>query len=729
MPDQGAAPAAPLDAIGHLLAELRRLDLILWQHVREGGFPEGQADAPNAPPMDPQGPSGARGDPGALLEEHTERLRAAVQASRAAGARLPLIALCERLELDPLSIGVLMLALAPHVDRHYERVYGWLQGDAARTAPRMDLALQVFGGTPAERLALRGVFRPDAPLLRSGFVRLVDPPDQPAVSDLSRVLWVSPRLLRFLTDQPAAEPEVEAARAREPLPPPTSSLLGALGRFAAVWARRERPGPVGVLRSEDPAAALASAAAIAGRAGAPALLVDLAAPGASRHAVERVIEASLDEARLLGALAALSGFDELAGPAREAALGAAVAQLGRFDGACLLIAREAPDLRHELRRRPVLVLDAPLPEVDERAALWAAQLGDRPDTRPHLPDIARLYRLGSGQIRDAARMVETLDVAEGPSPSHLRTASQAQSRQGLGELAQRVPERGAWGDLVLPPPSVRRLRSIVDHLRHRDTVFRAWGLGSKVASWRGVTAMFAGPPGTGKTLSASLIAQALGLPLFRIDLAGVVSKYIGETEKNLDRVFRAAYRSNAVIFFDEADALFGKRTEVKDAHDRYANVETSYLLQKLELFEGLAVLATNLKKNIDPAFMRRIDVLVDFPFPSVESRLRLWQTLLPAEMPREAGLDLAFLAERFELSGGHIKNAVQAAALAAAAEESAVGMRHLVQGVRWELQKQGKLAAAGDFGPYADLLPEQHGEGEGAEERPEVVHSRAGRRR
>jgi SpoVK/Ycf46/Vps4 family AAA+-type ATPase len=377
----------------------------------------------------------------------------------------------------------------------------------------------------------------------------------------------------------------------------------------------------------------------------------------------------------------------------------------------------------------VLVLDAPLPDAPERADLWARALPQRAGEQAQLHEIACLYRLGSGQISDAARMVETLDEAVGPSPAHLRAASQAQCRHGLGQLAQRVPAWGAWDDLVLPPQSLRRLRSIIDFMRHRDTVYRAWGLGEKVASWSGVIAMFAGPPGTGKTLSASLIAEALGLELFRIDLAGVVSKYIGETEKNLDRVFRAAYRSNAVLFFDEADALFGKRTEVKDAHDRYANVETSYLLQKLESFEGLAVLATNLKKNIDPAFMRRIDVLVDFPFPDAATRLRLWEALIPKQMPREAGLDIGFLAERFELAGGPIQNAVQAAALTAAAEGGAVGMKHLLQGVRWELQKQGKLATTTSFGSYAGLLAEQEDEIEGANGARPALPSRAARRR
>jgi hypothetical protein len=716
-----AEQPALLDPVGHLLGEMHRLDLILWAYARAAGHAMPAGGVAPALPDD--------ADPRAMLQQHAAHMQEAVDAACTAGVRLPLLELCRHLQLDAQSLAALMLGLAPHVDRHYERVYAWLQRDPPSTAPRLDLALQVFGGPPAERLALRERFRPGAPLMRSGFVRLVDPPEPSGGYELSQVLWVSPRLLRFLTDQPGAEPEVEAVRAREPLPPPTRSLLEAVSRFECVWAPERRPGPIGVLRSEDPEAALAAGVTLAARAGVPALPVDLARPGASRYPVERVIEAVFAEAQLLGALAALAGLDELDDRARENALAAVVAQLAHLEGACLLVTREPPDLRHELARRPVLVLDAPLPDAGERAELWSLHVGDRADTRPLLPDLARSFRLGSGQIRDAARMVAALDLAEGPSPSHLPAASQAQCRHGLGQLAQRVRPWGTWEDLVLPPASIRRLRSIIDFLRHGDTVFREWGLGSKVASWGGVTAMFAGPPGTGKTLSASLIAQALGLELFRIDLAGVVSKYIGETEKNLDKVFRAAYRSNAILFFDEADALFGKRTEVKDAHDRYANVETSYLLQKLESFDGLAVLATNLKKNIDAAFMRRIDVLVDFPFPSVASRLQLWMTHLPPDVPRDPGLDLPFLAEQFELSGGHIKNAVEAAALTAAAEGVPVAMAHLLLGVRWELQKQSKLTPSSAFGRYADLVVGHDGEPEPAEPEARLLRAPATRRR
>lgn len=718
-----AQTATVLDPSSHLLAEMRRLDLILWQYARDSGR-EGnpKVDVPRAKGSDID-------DPTALLEAHALWLRHSVELTRQAGVQLPLIELCRNLRLDAIEIGIVMLALAPHVDRHYERVYAWLQGDPAWTAPRLCLAAELFGSATGGGLALREYFAPLAPLLRTRFLRLLEPNNASDSSDLSKVLAASPRLLRFLTNQTGAEPEVEAVRARGPLPQPTAAVVEVMRRYGAMWKRDERPSPIAILQSEDDGAVLAGAAALAKEVGTKPLLIDLARPSAVRYPIERIVEAVLDEARLIDGIAVLAGLDQLEERAKTAALSALLSELERFDGPCIVVTRSSPDLRHELRHRSVLVCEVPLPEARERTALWTRELTGRPDTAPHLSEIGSRYLLGSGQIRDAARMVKTLDRSHSPSPEHLKTASRAQSRHGLGQLAQRVPSWGAWDNLVLPPDSIQKLRSIVDQVRHRERVFLNWGLSAKVSSWRGVTTMFAGPPGTGKTLSASLIADALGLELFRIDLARVVSKYIGETEKNLDQVFRAAYRSNAVLFFDEADALFGKRTEVKDAHDRYANVETSYLLQQLEAFEGLVVLATNLKKNVDQAFMRRIDVLVDFPFPNIENRRKLWEALMPAQMPRAADLDLGFLAERFELAGGHIKNIIQAAALQAATEDMSVGMKHLILGLRWELHKQGKIAGRADFGPYADLVTDLSDDGTPAISVVEVRRSREVRSR
>jgi SpoVK/Ycf46/Vps4 family AAA+-type ATPase len=224
-------------------------------------------------------------------------------------------------------------------------------------------------------------------------------------------------------------------------------------------------------------------------------------------------------------------------------------------------------------------------------------------------------------------------------------------------------------------------------------------------SGRGLTALFSGGSGTGKTLAAEVVAHALGLDLYRIDLSRIVSKYIGETERNLDRVFGAAASVQGLLFFDEADALFGRRSEVKDAHDRYANIEIGYLLQKLEEFDGIAILATNLHGNLDTAFIRRLQFHVDFPFPDEEQRRRIWERHLPREAPVGSDVDLGFLARQFRLSGGHIRNVALAAAVMAADDQTTIDMRHLMRAVRRELQKAGRSCLEAEFGPfYADAV-------------------------
>jgi SpoVK/Ycf46/Vps4 family AAA+-type ATPase len=222
---------------------------------------------------------------------------------------------------------------------------------------------------------------------------------------------------------------------------------------------------------------------------------------------------------------------------------------------------------------------------------------------------------------------------------------------------------------------------------------------------RGVTALFAGATGTGKTMAAEIVARELGLELYKIDLAGVVSKYIGETEKNLDRVFTAAEDANVILFFDEADALFGKRSEVRDSHDRYANIEISYLLQKMDQYEGVAILATNLRENMDDAFVRRLQYVIEFSFPDEAHRLTLWSALFPPETPRADDLDFPFLAKQFRLTGGHIKNIVLGASYLAAGNGGRVEMSHLVRATWRECEKLGRAVTADDFGRYSGSVP------------------------
>ena len=240
-----------------------------------------------------------------------------------------------------------------------------------------------------------------------------------------------------------------------------------------------------------------------------------------------------------------------------------------------------------------------------------------------------------------------------------------------------------------------------DRAQHQTKVLSEWGFDSHLSMRKVINALFTGIPGTGKTMAAEALARELQLDLYKIDLSQIVSKYIGETEKNLDRIFTAAATSNAILLFDEADALFGKRSEVKDARDRYANIEIGYLLQKMEEYEGIAILTTNLGNNIDDAFTRRLSFIIGFPFPKEPERYQIWQHIFPDKTPRSADLDIEFMARRFEIAGGNIRNIALAAAFLAAAEGVEIGMSHLIRATRREYQKIGKIILDEDLGSYA----------------------------
>lgn len=315
---------------------------------------------------------------------------------------------------------------------------------------------------------------------------------------------------------------------------------------------------------------------------------------------------------------------------------------------------------------------------------WSAVFGDAPMAGRRLTaHQLHLAARAAGGVRDPAAALRRL------ASGHLE------------QLARRVRPERTWDDLVLPGSSSARLHELVDRYRSRDLVHGVWRLPEHPSP--GLVALFAGPSGTGKTMAAEIIAGSLGVDLFKVDVAAIVSKYIGETEKNLEAIFDASASSDLVLLFDEADALFGKRSEISDAKDRYANVEVSYLLQRLETFDGFVLLTTNLARNIDQAFLRRIHVTVEFPVPGPEDRRRIWERSL-AEAPL-VGVDLAEVAERFDLAGGSIRNAALTAAfLAARDERDAVGAEHVVQGVLVEFDKLGRLVDDEQFGPWAGLV-------------------------
>ena len=345
--------------------------------------------------------------------------------------------------------------------------------------------------------------------------------------------------------------------------------------------------------------------------------------------------------------------------------------------------------------REIAVLDGAAGPED-----WQREMGRDPDPA---------YRLSREQLRLVAAAAQADGGLVAPAVRRLAGGH-------LDGVAVRIRPRRGWTDLILPAEESTQLRELAARHRERDTVYGKWHFRSAPST--GVVALFAGPSGTGKTLAAEVVAGELGLDLYKVDLSAVVSKYIGETEKNLERIFGAAAAGDLVLFFDEADALFGKRSEVSDAHDRYANIEVAYLLQRLETYDGLVVLATNLQRNIDAAFSRRISVAVDFVPPEEPERRLIWQQAFPSTAPVAGDLDLGFLARQFKITGGVISNAALGAAFLAAAEDSPITMRHAVLSVKREFQKLGRLRTEKEFDRYWDLVTEPAVKGNAADVAP-----------
>ena len=332
-----------------------------------------------------------------------------------------------------------------------------------------------------------------------------------------------------------------------------------------------------------------------------------------------------------------------------------------------------------------------------RLALWREALGERGSAaiKATLEPIAEQFQLPHSAV---LRVAQRWHAAKGDA-QQLWQAARDEARQGLDGLAQRIDARATWADLVLPDAALVSLRTMASQLRQRTRVYQNWGFADSTSRGLGISALFSGGSGTGKTLAAEVLAHELQLDLYRIDLAALVSKYIGETEKNLARVFAAAEASGAILLFDEADALFGKRSEVKDSHDRYANIEVSYLLQRVETYRGLAILTTNLKQAIDPAFQRRIRFIVQFPFPDEAARAAIWERAFPPAAPL-GSLDIGKLM-RLSLSGGHIRNLALNAAFLAADEGSPITMTHLRSAAESEFAKLERPLPVADVGDWA----------------------------
>jgi hypothetical protein len=695
---EGTAPIPAIDpSLGYLAARLEVLEVRVRDAVdrrrasdpdpddrfRGLYIPDAMVDQllRGARPLFPPGAS-----PVAQADAMLAGIETAAASAEEGGPSIRWRRLARGFGLAPVDEELLLVALAPDLDPRFERLYAYLQDDVSRRRAGVGLALELATGMPGAT-PVRARLGPTSPLVGGGLI-IVEEAERPF---LTRSLRVPDRVAAHLVGDDAADPLVAAL---EVTPVPMLLAEGDLAlRAIEAGVRlvhvRDRPG----------SAAAAMVAGSLGSAGRPVLALDLARMGPLGDPAE-VAAAAARECRLRGSVL-------LAGPVDVLAERNAGAVRAFAEAPCPVVLVGARTWDPTWARDVPVLIEAPVPSVEHRTVAWRDALGAASAMGGDPGMLTLQFRLGPEQIVRAAQAARQQAAAEDRplEPADLRSGARAQNAAGLERLARRVHPRVAWDDLVLPTEVVDQLRELASRARFRDVVLDRWGMARASSTrGRGLTALFAGDSGTGKTMSAEVMAGELGLDLYVIDLSTVIDKYVGETEKNLDRIFSEADRVNGVLLFDEADAVFGKRSDVKDSHDRYANVEVAYLLQRMELFDGVAILTTNLRSNLDEAFTRRLDAVVDFPVPDEDDRLRLWERHLPTGVPRAGDLDLPFLARRFRLSGGNVRNVCLAGAYLAAAEDRSLCMADLIHGTAREYQKLGRLCVEAEFGPWYHLV-------------------------
>ncbi len=638
---------------------------------------------------------------------------------RACAQYSPWSQVADALPLSDDERDLLLLCAAPELDAKYETLFAYLNNDVTRRLPTAELAARLFARDETHAIVLRGLLAPGAQLLARGAVEVASGQSElpraqrglravPALAGwLQGLPWVDERLDGMIQPADAAWP----AEAPGPLPD--------LRRLI----EDGNPLPQMVFTAASAVDASRAAQALFARAEWPALVLDLAALAAAPAPRDAIAAAELMQQVLgVGILASpLDALFDTDGRVVESAA-APLRRLASESPALILAASEGSRWRQLLSETQGLEVHLPEPDARTRRRIWRSALGALDGAAPAAAQVDALadrFVLGPHRIRQAvvaASQAARLAGESAPSPRQLFAAARAASTDRSGGMTSRVTTPFDWEDLMVPADVRERLNDLVGAIQQRYRVLDEWGFAARVGVARGIKALFAGPSGTGKTMAAGIVARTLELELQRIELAQVTSKYIGETEKNLDRAFAAARRANAVLFIDEADALLGKRSEVKDAHDRYANIETAYLLQKMEDHDGVVILATNLAKNIDEAFARRMELVVEFPMPDATSRERLWRRMFPTQAPLAADIDFSFLARQFTLAGGDIRNIVLDAAYQAARADRAIGMADVVRAVARQNAKRGKVSTAAEFREYFHLLGE--GQETGCEDVP-----------
>ena len=637
-----------------------------------------------------------------FLVELRKTIDERVNSSLAAGQPLPLVRLMEAFDLSALEIQALMVLLAPEVEPGFDRAYAFAWNDFTRKTCDLGFVLAMVSDDFRERAERVDIFEPGGALVRHGLVDIERSELVPNRTFLARRIRLHPRVVSFVLGSESPAPSI-AARCRLVQPNAVrDDLLLQPADLEPLWsalhAELDRgPCRLALRGARGSGRRLLMEAALRERGGRM-LVVDLAGLLHQDHPLGPALDAAIQECRLQDSALYLecSGV-ELDGEEGFAPRAIIESSVGKHPGAVVFgVTQRAPFFGGS--SGDLVDLFVPMPEATEREELWRRALADEAplSDEVNLADVARQHPLTGGAIADAASKAggsARRRNADRPEISSMDLAEAARNQltSRLSHLATRITHTLSWDDLVLPEDAMGSLHELTAFARHHKKVFEQWGFGAILPYGRGLSALFHGPPGTGKTMVAGIIAGELGMDLFRVDLSRIVSKYVGETEKNLARIFDEASQSHSVLLFDEADSLFSKRTQVKSATDRYANLEVNYLLQRMEDFEGVTILTTNFESGLDDAFKRRLRFRIKFPAPDEEARRALWQKMLPEAADLADEIRFEELAWDYELTGGHIKNAVLRAAFSAARRGDGIRHDDLKTAGAQECREIGKL--------------------------------------
>jgi len=623
-------------------------------------------------------------DPAALRQQ----IDAAAAASQQQGVELRLQDLVARLQLTDHERDILLLALAPALDSRYHKLYAYAQEDIQGHQPRLGFIINVLRDRLDEQWVLQSCVSKHAPLVRYGLVDI-------SSARLHEVLNVPERLLEYMLGNTQLDSRLQGmvesgypAASPTPCDPAVSQRLQALSeRYLAASGSLYLH-----VQGEAGTGKCYVAVTLAQFLQLPLLTIDTPTVLAQNEVSFGEFLQLLQRELLLGpSVCYWRRVDSLLATEQAGRLRLLQRYLDRQTLPQVLGGRQEWQPQHWPKTVSMVLAK---PDFSARQVLWqqiTAQAGLEP-APVLLKNLAQRFQFTPGQIQAAVQAAEQLQQGQPLELEEtLYRACRLQSQHHLGRLAQRV-SHSRYGELILPPEAQSQLDELIAYLMQYEQVFDTWGFNKKLTRGKGLAALFTGPPGTGKTLAAEVIAANLKLELYKIDLSAVVNKYIGETEKHLGAIFDEAAQADVALFFDEADALFGKRSEVQSSHDRYANLETNYLLQKLEAHPGVVILASNYKSNIDEAFIRRLQFCIDFPLPNEQERLRIWEHIWPVELPLSSDVDLKKLAKELELAGGHIRNISLNAAFKAAQEgATAISWGHIQQAAYRELKKTGRM--------------------------------------